>query len=170
MNLIEALNNLSEIYKELDSEVARLETVHSERLKCKSGCNDCCIDDISVFDIEAQNIKSKHPELLSTESPSPLGACAFLDKNGNCRIYDDRPYVCRTQGLPLRWITEQPDGEYVEMRDICPINETDEQIEYLKPSDCWTIGPFEEKLAQLQIQIDGGEFRRTAMRSLFKNE
>ena len=38
------------------------------------------------------------------EGAGPEGACAFLDGEGGCRVYPDRPYVCRTQGLPLRWI------------------------------------------------------------------
>jgi len=168
MNLKSALKELENLYKQLEKEVTPIEKIHAQRLNCKKGCFDCCVDEISVFEIEAENIKSRYAEFLKNEKAGPLGACAFLDKDGGCRIYEDRPYVCRTQGLPLRWIQEQKDGNYVELRDICPLNETDQKIEYLKPTECWLIGPFEEKLAQLQIQLDGGEFRRVELRSFFE--
>lgn len=36
------------------------------------------------------------------------------------------------------------------MRDICPFNEEGEPIVNLKIEDCWAIGPFEEKLTEIQ--------------------
>ncbi|MBK7707050.1 MAG: hypothetical protein IPJ30_15135 [Acidobacteria bacterium] len=53
--------------------------------------------------------------------PHTRGACAFLDQDA-CRIYPDRPYVHRTQGLPLRWIEDDLE-EAFKYRDICPLNE-----------------------------------------------
>ena len=97
--------------------------------------------------------------------PRPEGACAFLDEEGACRVYVDRPYVCRTQRLPLRWI-EDRDGDPAELRDICPLNEAGEPIEGLHADDCWTIGPVEERLGRLQLAA-GAEAHRTSLRDLF---
>jgi hypothetical protein len=124
-----------------------------------------------VFDVEADRIRSHHAELLAHGAPRAAGGCAFLDAEGACRIYADRPYVCRTQGLPLRWIEESDrDSRQVrevrELRDICPLNDAGPPIEDLAPDDCWTIGPTEERLARLQIARDGG-VRRTLLRDLF---
>ncbi|MFH1568638.1 MAG: YkgJ family cysteine cluster protein, partial [Gemmatimonadota bacterium] len=94
------------------------------------------------------------------------GACAFLDAEGACRIYPQRPYVCRTQGLPLRWLDEV-DGATVELRDICPLNEEGVPIEELDAAACWTIGPAEGALAEFQARADGGQGRRVALRGLF---
>ena len=93
--------------------------------------------------------------------------CAFLDNEGACRIYEDRPYVCRTQGLPLRWIDEISDFEFVELRDICPLNDEGTPIEELDESECWTIGPIEERLAKLQLMFGEGVMTRISLRSLF---
>ena len=90
--------------------------------------------------------------------------CAFLDAEGACRIYADRPYVCRTQGLPLRWIEEDFD-ETIEYRDICPLNAAGEPVEDLEAADCWTIGPFEEELSM--IQAGTGDSARVPLRDLF---
>jgi hypothetical protein len=80
---------------------------------------------------------------------------------------DDRLYVCRMQGLPLQWIEELEDSRVVEMRDIYSLNESGISVEELDREACWTIGPFEEKLALLQWQIDQGQMKRLALRDLF---
>jgi hypothetical protein len=162
-----ALQTLARLYDLVDHQVEALRTLHQDRLQCRQGCSGCCQDDLTVFEVEAANIRLHHAELLAQAQPRARGACAFLDEQEACRIYANRPYVCRTQGLPLRWIDERPDGSPVEMRDICPLNEIGPPIEVLEAEHCWTIGPFEEALAELQSQVDGGRLRRVAMRGLF---
>lgn len=126
------------------------------------------MDGLTVFEVEAENIRCYHADLLAEGAPHPEGACAFLDEAGACRIYEHRPYVCRTQGLPLRWIEERSDGNLVELRDICPLNANGPPVEALPAEECWSIGPFEERLAKLQATADGGKLRRVALRSLFR--
>jgi N-acetylglutamate synthase-like GNAT family acetyltransferase len=125
------------------------------------------MDGITVFEVEARNIEAHYKSLLDHGVPYPEGACPFLDKEGRCRIYMHRPYVCRTQGLPLRWLDETKTGDIVEMRDICPVNETGPAIVTLPTEQCWTIGPFELRLAALQALVSGNEMRRVLLRSLF---
>ncbi len=157
---------LKQFYLEIEQETERLAQVHQARLNCQRGCSGCCIDGITVWNIEAENIRQSHQAFLIEEIPNTNGGCAFLDQNGACRIYHSRPYVCRTQGLPLRWFDEI-ESEIYEFRDICPLNETDEQIENLAYEDCWTIGNPEAVLADLQTEFDNGEMRRVALRELF---
>jgi Fe-S-cluster containining protein len=139
---------------------------HGARLQCRSGCTGCCTDGLSVFAIEAAVIERHHPELLSEGAPHAVGACAFLDERGACRIYEHRPYVCRTQGLPLRWLEQDEEGP-AEVRDICPLNAEGPALEELGADECWTIGPFEERLGQQQSALDGGKGERIALRALF---
>jgi len=161
-----ALDALRALHAEVDARAARLAERHRARLSCRRGCAACCVDDLRVFEIEAERIRRAHAELLADGDPHPAGACAFLDAQGACRVYADRPYVCRTQGLPLRWLEERGDG-VVEHRDICPLNAAGEPVEALAEDDCWTLGPFEGRLAALQASSDGGAGRRVALRSLF---
>ncbi len=165
--LNEHLEALHMFYEDVDSCTCSLSDLHGERLRCRNGCSDCCVDEITVFGIEAEKIGKHHAGLLKGEDPHPAGACAFLDGEGACRIYEHRPYVCRTQGFPLRWLHEQDDGSFVEMRDICPLNEEGKPIEELSEEECWTIGPFEERLAELQFRADGGKMTRVSLRTLF---
>jgi len=141
--------------------------MQASRFKCRRGCHDCCVDDISVFQIEADNIRYYYADLLKNDEAHPAGACAFLDKHGACRIYEARPYVCRTQGLPLHWLEQTDAGQTVAMRDICPLNEDGPAIESLPEEACWIIGPTEEALAKLQFAAYEKAMSRVELRNLF---
>lgn len=163
----EILEELRALHDEVDREAAQLGRQHADRLQCKRGCAECCVDGVTVFDIEAERIRRDHTDLLAGEAPHAPGACAFLDADGACRIYASRPYVCRTQGLPLRWMDEDPaTGDPVELRDICVLNEEGgDPLPILDERACWTIGPYEDRLRQLQERA--GALRRVALRTLF---
>ena len=155
------------LHAAVDAAAAALSAMHGRRLRCGPGCAGCCVDDLTVFEVEATRIRREFGGLLRSASPAGIGACAMLDTDGRCRIYAARPYVCRTQGLPLRWLDLPEPDEVVEGRDICPLNDAepwvvDAPIEWLEPEQCWTIGPVEERLAALQ-----GDGRRVALRDLF---
>ncbi len=163
------MESLRSLHDEVDREATRIADGHGARLQCRRGCCQCCVDDLTVFEIEAENIRLTHASLLLQEEPHQPGACAFLDAEGGCRIYANRPYVCRTQGLPLRWMDDGDDGELVELRDICPLNDEGTPIIELTEDECWTIGPAEGRLASLQQQFGSGSMTRVSLRSLFAN-
>ena len=152
---------VAELHRDVDRATTPLDVVHKGRLKCTIGCSSCCVDELTVFQVEADRIRHHHAALLASEEPHAKGACAFLDSRGACRIYEHRPYVCRTQGYPLRWLDEpDPDADdddlIIERRDICPLNdEPGPPIEILPESQCWTLGPFESQLALSAIAIGG---------------
>lgn len=155
------------LHAEVDEEASALAARLGSRLRCKLGCSDCCVDDLSVFEVEAARIRSRYAALLEQGRPHPPGACAFLDEAGACRIYEARPYVCRTQGLPLRWEDEGEDGEVQELRDICALNEPGEPpLVQLPSADCWTLGPYEGRLATAQVMLTG-QPHRVRLRDLF---
>ena len=124
-----------------------------------------------MFAVEAAVIRRHHRALLTkgAAGAGPEGACAFLDAEGACRIYAHRPYVCRTQGLPLRWLERDEDDAPAEVRDVCPLNaDGGPPLEELTAEECWTLGPFEERLGARQGSLDGGLGERVALRSLFE--
>jgi hypothetical protein len=162
------LDLVERLHAAVDDLAAGIAAKHGERLHCKRGCSGCCQDDLAVFEIEAAVIARRHARLLAEGAPHPVGRCAFLDDGGACRIYANRPYVCRTQGLPLRWIEER-EAALVELRDVCPLND-EVPLEEIPAEDCWSIGPVESKLASLQAGRDGGELRRVKLRTLFDEE
>lgn len=163
-----ARNEVEELHEAVDRGAAALAERHRARLRCGRGCSACCVDGLTVFEVEAARIRAEHGELLRSGRPHPAGACAFLGDAGECRIYAARPYVCRTQGLPLRWLEERPGEGGVERRDICPLNEAGEPLEALRPEACWTLGPVEARLRRLAAEAGGGALRRVVLRDLFE--
>lgn len=152
----------------VDELAAPIERAQPGALACREGCAGCCVDELTVFEIEAELLRERYASLFAEGAPGPVGACAMLDAKGACRVYAHRPYVCRTQGLPLRWLEEDDAGEAFEARDVCPLNaEAVGPLEDASASRCWTIGPVEERLRERQRAVDGGEGRRVALRSLF---
>jgi hypothetical protein len=168
----QALEALARLHAAVDAAAAGLAARHAARMRCRLGCSACCIDEIRVFEVEAERIRRAHPRLLAEGVAGPVGACAFLDAEGGCRVYAERPYVCRTQGLPLRWFDDARGEEH---RDICPLNEPGgPPIEELRREECWPLGPVEDELRALQARFAGrsgevraAELRRVPLRSLF---
>jgi Fe-S-cluster containining protein len=166
--ITEALAALEHLHREVDREAEELSRLHAARLRCRWGCSRCCIDGITVFEIEAEHIRDRHAGLLEAGRANREGACAFLDDHGACRIYESRPYVCRTQGLPLRWFSDDVEAERVEYRDICALNELrEEPVETLPAEACWSVGHYEGRLRDLQLSLGGDPPRRIALRDLF---
>ena len=154
------------LHSEVDHAAASLAQKHPGRLNCEAGCADCCVDGLSVFSIEAERIAVAVGSGLKDAVAGPKGGCAFLDSEARCRVYDHRPYVCRTQGLPLRWTEDASEGSWVECRDICPKNDEGPPLESLPREACWTLGPFEARLRALQEEKTPGE--RVLLRQLFQ--
>lgn len=96
---------------------------HNDKMECKKGCSKCCQTDISVFEIEAdrieewfyiQNLEEQEGLLELWKKPNQESYCTFL-YNDQCTIYESRPLICRTQGLPLFVASEN-------LLDYCPLN------------------------------------------------
>jgi len=160
------LDQVTRLHAAVDAMAVPVTRANEARLHCRKGCAGCCVDDITVFAVEADAIVRSHEALLEEATPHAVGRCAFLDEEGACRIYASRPYVCRTQGLPLRWIEEDEQGPQ-ELRDICALNVEGPPLEELSADTCWTIGPAEAHLARMQREVDGGAPQRVSLRSLF---
>lgn len=83
-------------------------------MQCRSGCSACCNVELTVCEVEAARVREglaaldddARARLSERAAATPEGRCVMLEADGCCAIYDARPLVCRTQGLPLRY----PDG------------------------------------------------------------
>lgn len=103
---------------------------------CKKGCSACCHTEVSVtpdeaellaervlngVTIDTQKLFVQKQVIDSKESyyslPYNQRGCVFLGEEGECRVYEDRPSVCRTNvvlGDASQCSTE--DGQMKEMR------------------------------------------------------
>ncbi len=130
------VNYMSNKYQQLITEVndltARLNERYRSHLQCRSGCSGCCHHHLSVFPVEAAIIKVAiqdlpqilqeriHQQAISVvEHETEICPLLVDDK---CSIYNSRPIICRTQGLPLLYEAEDANQEV----DFCPLNFTAE--------------------------------------------
>jgi Fe-S-cluster containining protein len=116
----------------VDELTARLQTRYSKHLVCRAGCSGCCHHHLSVFAVEADEIRraieaasdqtrarieAQARAVIEREALGEEVACPLL-LDDRCSIYESRPLICRTQGLPL--LIEAEDGE--QEVDFCPLN------------------------------------------------
>ena len=78
-----------------------------EAMQCRAGCDGCCRVRISVFAIEAERIAAKlrtlDPDLRERvrAEADDASRCALL-VDGRCVVYEERPLICRSHGVPAR--------------------------------------------------------------------
>ncbi|MCP4628061.1 MAG: YkgJ family cysteine cluster protein [bacterium] len=104
----------------IDTFVKHLQQLHQQQLVCRRGCSDCCRLERNLMPVEFHYLRQQ----VTTDLRQRLtdrrktDCCPLLDKN-DCLLYEHRPVICRTHGLPLL-ITEQKST----WRDCCPKNFT----------------------------------------------
>jgi len=119
----------------VDQLAAKLQARYSNHLVCRAGCSGCCHHHLSVFAVEAQEartaieslpdpirdrVEEQAREVIKREAQGSPVSCPLLIDD-RCSIYQSRPLICRTQGLPL--LIEAEDGE--QEVDFCPLNFTE---------------------------------------------
>ncbi len=104
--------------------------------QCGPGCESCCHVRIGVFTVEAAPIRDALARLATTDpalrtrvrhqadDPEHAERCALL-VDGRCSVYDARPLICRSHGLPIA--AADPGDPAAPLRlDHCPLNFRDE--------------------------------------------
>jgi Fe-S-cluster containining protein len=110
--------------RRVDDHFAAAQARSPDAMRCGPGCDRCCHVRISVFAIEADRIAARlraiaqeDPELrervrVQANDPALADRCALL-VDGRCAVYDERPMICRSHGVPVR-----TEGETT----CCPLN------------------------------------------------
>ncbi len=106
--------HLDELWSKVDAFTERVAERYPGALACAPGCSDCCRRELSVTSIEAARIAAvvrdlppPARDLLAARSRSGE-PCVALEADGRCAIYAARPLVCRSHGVPLRFVEPDP--------------------------------------------------------------
>ena len=163
---------VAQLHAVVDQLLEPLHQQHANRLQCRIDVPSAAWTALRLRSGGCRIRSFLHGHRLA---PAPVGRCAMLDETGACRVYEVRPYVCRSQGLPLRWGETSPEGP-VEHRDICPLNEAGPALETLPADQCWALGPIESRLAHAQQTAQeargepaDGPLKRVRLRSLLEH-
>lgn len=151
---------IKDLYNKVADFEARISSEAMKHSQCRKGCSKCCYTDISVFEVEAANVRNWFKTLTESQkselhskwnTPSNEGACAFLHEEA-CTIYEARPLICRTQGLAMSF---KEDDQF--FADICPLNE--DMLNELADSEFVNLDLLNMILSQLE-KLDAGEMNR----------
>lgn len=101
------MSRLAELTGKVDAFFARVVDRHGTDMQCETGCSDCCHVRLSITAVEAGAIRAHVAGWSDDRRPAlaaqgPADHCAALDAAGRCKIYDARPLVCRSHGVPIR--------------------------------------------------------------------
>ena len=132
---------LAELFLKVDTFFARAQGKLGEAITCRAGCDDCCRRRFSVTSIEAAALREALSRLPAEErwrvaaraADAAGTACPALGEDGRCAVYEARPTICRTHGLPIRF-TEQKAGRSLPVVDACPKNFAGQDLGSVDPS------------------------------------
>lgn len=123
------LDNYKQLTSRVDALCGAIAEALEEQITCSAGCSSCCTA-ITIFPVEAaamQEALNKLPEQQAEEIRRHVSnhkdgeRCPLLLHN-LCLLYEARPIICRTHGLPIIY---DADGE--RKSDCCPLNLTDSE-------------------------------------------
>lgn len=123
-NLPELLENYQLLVRKVDDLCAKIVSEFAGEIVCSKGCDSCCRH-ISVFWVEAVSMARALGDLPKDQADFVIGqarsatgedACPLLHR-GACLLYDQRPIICRTHGLPI--LTGETSPRTI---DFCPRN------------------------------------------------
>ncbi len=138
---------------EIDNHSKELEKEHQEQMQCKKGCDMCCMD-YSILPIEFHSILNDLKEkkiVPEISAKTKDGDCIFLI-NHVCTIYNQRPIICRTHGLPLLFMNDSNEWEL----SACELNFTDFNFEEFTLENTFPQDKFNSKLFMLNKEFISG--------------
>ena len=117
---------------------------HQKHTQCSKGCAECCIK-FSVFPIELAYLLHhlKTDSILKAENNGQK--CIFL-KNNICSMYEYRPFICISHGLPILHVNEHSDDNEL---SFCPLNFSDVTDDYFDYSNILEFDRYNSQLFQL---------------------
>lgn len=144
------LENYRKQRDQIDALADKLAEKHQKHMMCKAGCDLCCMD-YSIFPVEFYSIRERLKEKEYQHDVPPTKderSCIFL-KDHKCVIYDERPVICRTHGLPLLYMNEDGDWEL----SACELNFTEFDMDEFTEENTFPQDTFNSKLFMLNKEF-----------------
>lgn len=123
------LANYFQMVSRVDHLCQGIHDMLAAQITCSKGCSSCCTA-ITLFPVEAAALNAALEALPDEQRTAILQhvaahaegeRCPLLEDHC-CLLYDARPIICRTHGLPIVY-TEGPEQK----ADCCPLNLSDDE-------------------------------------------
>jgi len=120
----QALDNYRQLLTRIDALCKGITDALDEQITCSEGCSSCCTA-ITLFPVEAAALCAALEALTDDEREAILqhvaehvdGERCPLLSHHRCLLYDARPIICRTHGLPILYSEDDQ-----RRLDCCPLN------------------------------------------------
>jgi Fe-S-cluster containining protein len=130
------------------------------QFQCQRSCYACCQPGLTISNIEATRIRewlSENADVFakirdSSTMMNDKNYCPLLDKSGLCSIYEVRPMICRSHGMPVSWGASE--GGSQEERDVCPLNFEGVNLQSLSKMDVLSLDKLNVLLSLINRQFD----------------
>ena len=112
-----------QLLQQVDKWTAEMVQRYKPHLACRKGCDLCCQRKFSISGVEAYNVAAlfrQLPAAVQRAVRKRKSSCTFL-VDGACTVYEARPVICRTYGLPSLHRNEKTEAEI----SWCELNFTD---------------------------------------------
>ena len=169
-------HNYTQLLSKVDAMFSAAKERHVDQFKCMAGCFGCCQAGLSVSNVEARRIAGwliDNPAVAvkirdRTQMLDNPDYCSLLDSAGSCSIYEVRPLICRSHGMPVSMeegseviggdvndhsnylLTSQTD----DLRDVCPLNFEGVNLESISRDDVLSLEKLNVLLSLINIDFD----------------
>ncbi|MCK4997909.1 MAG: YkgJ family cysteine cluster protein [Anaerohalosphaera sp.] len=100
-----AIQRYRQLTREIDALANNLTGIHNDHILCAQRCCRCCID-LSVWPVEFYSILDQLRQAgITNLSFDTKASCGFL-ADSLCQLYQFRPLICRTHGLPIVFLND----------------------------------------------------------------
>ena len=102
-----------QLLQQVDKWTAEMVKRYKPHLACRKGCDLCCQRKVSISGVEAYNVAALFRQLpagVQQAVRKQKSSCTFL-VDGACSVYEARPVICRTYGLPSLHRNEKAEAE-----------------------------------------------------------
>lgn len=140
----EAFEQYINLRDSLDNRISELYATHSDYVQCKHKCSSCCIN-FGILAVEKYYILHAIENSSKYTTQHEDETCAFL-WNNSCSIYAHRPFICRTQGLPIVYLQEDT-GVYE--LSVCELNFKNIDMSYFTEENCLFMDFFNSELYKI---------------------
>ena len=100
----------------VDDFCMRLRQRHGRHIACCPRCSACCNQILNLLPVEFYYLQTAAKAATLPEPVHAQGVCPLLHE-GTCLLYEHRPVICRTHGMPL--VVEENGLQRI---DCCPEN------------------------------------------------
>jgi hypothetical protein len=167
-----ALANYRALVAKVDAKVAEISARHPAALACRAGCHGCCQPGLTVNSVEAAHLaaflaadparRARAREAVAADAHAGT-RCALLAADGRCSVYEARPIVCRSHGVPVQVL--RTTIAKVKTRDVCPLNFVGLPLAELPAGDLIDLDTLNTLMALIDAQ-HGGAGTRTPLAAI----